>query len=214
MTEEGDRARAQPKASRGETRPAETARTGEARTILIVDDETRLRKALARSLHQEDCRMLTAASGEEALALLKKKTVDLVITDLVMPGMDGMTFVRGVRDAAPDAGIIIITAYGSPESIREAEELGVAGYLAKPFDLSQLKSKVSELLRAATLPEPRSARTFWFAGGRAWGIAVGLSRKIIRHVRPEKIAFALGRAVTRAASGLRSAFKRKDAKRQ
>ena len=67
-------------------------------TVLIVDDEERLRRGLARSLRREDRRLLTAASGEEALGLLREgDEVDLVIADLVMPGMDGMALVREIR---------------------------------------------------------------------------------------------------------------------
>lgn len=128
-----------------------------ANTILIVDDKKRLRKGLARSLGQEHFRTLTAASGEEALRLLKKTPVSLVITDLVMPGMDGMTLVREMRKSKLAAEVIIITAYGSAESKKEAKELGVAHYLAKPFDLPDLKSKVKELL--AGKPKGASGKT-------------------------------------------------------
>ncbi len=120
--------------------------TRETRTILIVDDEERLRKGLARSLSGKDRRTFTAASGEEALSVLKGRKVDLVITDLIMPGMDGMTLVGNIRSAVPGIEVIIITAYGSAESMKEAEEIGVASYLAKPFDLADLKSKVDECL--------------------------------------------------------------------
>lgn len=141
-------------------RPVEIDRipgTSEMRTILIVDDEERLRRGLARSLGREDRRTLTAASGEEALGLLKGRKVDLVITDLVMPGIDGMTLVRDIKRTVPGIEVIIITAYGSAESMKEAEELGVACYLAKPFDLSDLKSRVDACLSGGTrLSSPRT----------------------------------------------------------
>jgi two-component system response regulator (stage 0 sporulation protein F) len=130
----------------------------EANSILIVDDQKRLRKGLARSLSQEDCRTLAASSGEEALRLLERTRVDLVITDLVMPGMDGMALVREMRKSALDVEVVIITAYGSAESMQEARELGVAHYLAKPFDLPNLKSKVKELLARGADGGNRRAR--------------------------------------------------------
>lgn len=120
--------------------------TEEARTILVVDDEERLRKALARSLAQENCQVLTAASGDEAIRILEETKIDLVITDLVMPGMDGMMLVRNIKRTHPSVRTIIITAYGTDESRHEAEALGVSCYLAKPFDLSYLRSKVRELI--------------------------------------------------------------------
>jgi DNA-binding response OmpR family regulator len=69
-----------------------------------------------------------------------------LITELVIPGMDGMALIRRVRDTCDAIRTIIITAYGSSESMAEAETLGVSHYLAKPFDLSELKSRVDELL--------------------------------------------------------------------
>ena len=184
----------------------------EMHTALIVDDEERLRRALARSLAHQSRRTLTAASGEEALRLLKEEEIDLVITDLVMPGMDGMTLVRNIKDLAPSIKTIIITAYGSAGSVREAEELGVACYLAKPFDLSHLKSKVNELLAGEALPGGESS----YSGGgralcpvsltrrRALEGAVDLSRKALSYIRPRNVMPALGRAA-RAASRLTEA---------
>jgi two-component system response regulator (stage 0 sporulation protein F) len=189
----------------------------ETHTILIVDDEERLRKALARSFSEEDYRTLSAATGEGAIDLLKNRKVDLVITDLVMPGMDGMTLVRNIRDAAPEIKMIIITAYGSAESMQEAKELGVAHYLAKPFDLSDLKSKVKELLlvggtRASPVPTGSAGRSalcsVCLASGRALRATVGLSRTALVYVRPKRVFLALGKA-TKAISGLASVFTRR-----
>ena len=180
-----------------------------AHTILIVDDEERLRKGLARSLSQEDCQTLTAASAEDALSLLKERKIDLVITDLVMPGMDGMTLVRNIKTIAPGIKIVIITAYGSAESMKEAEELGVACYLAKPFDLSHLKSRVNELLAGEPLPCDESSGSgrhgtmcsICLARRKALRKAFGLTRKALPYIRPRNVIPALGR-VTRAASRL------------
>ncbi len=193
---------------------------GGTHTILIVDDEERLRKALARSFSEDNYRTLSAATGEAAIDLLKNRRVDLVITDLVMPGMDGMTLVRNMRNIAPEIKMVIITAYGSAESMQEAKELGVAHYLAKPFDLADLKSKVSDLLLVAgtrassrsSCPSGASRRSalcsVCLASGRALGATVGLSRRALVYVRPKRVFLALGRA-TRAISGLASVFTRR-----
>jgi two-component system response regulator (stage 0 sporulation protein F) len=190
------------------------------RTILIVDDEERLGKALARSFSEENYRTLNATTGEAAIDLLKNRKVDLVITDLVMPGMDGMTLVKNARKMVPEIKIVIITAYGSAESMREAKELGVAHYLAKPFDLADLKSKVRELLLVAgarassgpRCPSSGSRRSalcaVCLASGRALSATVGLSRKALVYVGPRRVLVALGRA-TRAVSGLASVFTRR-----
>ena len=168
--------------------------TGKTHTILIVDDEVRLRKALERSFRQEGYQTLAAASGEEALALLKKEKVDLVIADLVMPGMDGISLVRTIRGSDPGMKVIILTAYGSAESMAEAEALGVAHYLTKPFDLFHLKSRVKMLLKA-----PRA----WRGGqksplslvcssiGQAFGVVVSLPSQAV-HL--ERLVFTVGKA--------------------
>ena len=197
---------------------------GKAHTILIVEDQKRLRKGLARSLSQEDFRTLTAASGEEALRLLEKRRVDLVITDLVMPGMDGMALVKNIRESTRNIEVVIITAYGSAESMQEARDLGVAHYLAKPFDLPDLKSKVKELLERRTedgdekTERPSSSVLHPPAGtgcpgercsfryirlnrARALKAVVGLPRAVLEHLRPSHVVCAGGRAL-RAAVGL------------
>jgi len=204
---------------------------GEPRAILVVDDEERLRKALVRSLGQENCRALAAASGEEAVRILQKRKIDLVITDLVMPGMDGMTLVRKIKSADPSIEAIIITAYGSAESEQEAKALGVSCYLAKPFDLSHLKSKVNELLftgeaawassREAILwGVPRAVGSLCSTGGKTLGVIARLSRMAVQHIKPRNVVRAAG-GVAGAASrghfsfrGLASVFKKREVKRK
>ena len=189
-------------------------------TILIVDDEERLRKALGRSLSQEGHQTLAAASAEEALGLLNEREIDLVITDLVMTGMDGIALVKRIKHTEPGMKVIIITAYGSAESMQEAEELGVACYLAKPFDLSYLKSIVNALLPAGKTPElscepPSRAGQCQgvcclasAAAGRTLGWAAALPRRILRCIRPANVMFALGRTA-RTVFGLPWVFRTK-----
>jgi DNA-binding NtrC family response regulator len=151
--------------------------------ILIVEDEERLRKGLQKSLSQERYRVLAAASGEEALALLEKQKVDLVVTDLVMPGMDGIKLLQRIKSAAPETLAAIMTAYGSAENMRKAEELGVKTFLAKPFDLEFLKFKINELLDrrpavagAPGASEQKSNHLVYSAGKALGGLALGLRR--------------------------------------
>ena len=188
------------------------ASSSELRTILIVDDEERLRRALERSLRQENRRTYSAASGEEAEDLLREKKVDLVITDLVMPGMDGMALVRSIKSSDPGVKIIIITAYGSAESMAEAQALGVACYLAKPCDLSDLKSKVNELLPAGGPGQPACAhpgsprgpgalRFVCSGAGKTVGAVAGASGRALQYIKPRNIMLAAGR-VTGAVTGV------------
>jgi len=175
--------------------------TGKTYTVLIVDDEERLRKALARSAGQEGYRIRTAASGEEALVVLQLEKVDLVITDLVMPGMDGMSLVRAIREIDPGIPTIILTAYGSAESMAEAKTLDVAYYLTKPFDLFHLKSRMKRLLRDPRASESsrggdgaRALRLACSAVGRALGVMGSLPRKALPYVHPQHLVFTAGKA--------------------
>ena len=177
----------------------------EKHTILIVDDEERLRKALARSLSEGRCRVLAVASAEEALMLMIRERVDLVISDLIMPGMGGVMLSKSIKDAFPDVEIIILTAYGSAESRRQAEEIGVAGYLEKPFDLNYLKLKVHELLpngKAVLLSSCSSVcSAVWkgvcgigSVGANYLGTVTGLFRNTLSFFRLRNVLLVFGRA--------------------
>jgi len=186
-------------------------------TVLVVDDEDRLRRALQKTLgQQEGCRTLSAASGEEAVAAMKRERVDLVITDLVMPGMGGLELVRQAKSQSPNLKAIIITAYGSPHSEAEAEDLGVDSYLAKPFDLVQLKSKVNELLQTcepsentlgsscteSCLPvESRLLCACCSRAGRVVGVVTRVSRRVVQGLDPRNVLANAGRA-SRAVAGV------------
>ncbi len=199
----------------------------ESRTILIVDDEERLRKALARSLSQENCQVLTAASGDEAVRILRKKKIDLVVTDLVMPGMDGLTLVKNIKSTDPSIKVIIITAYGTTESWQEAEALGVSCCLAKPFDLAHLRSKVNELIfgeEPAQAPAgesnlwiaPRALRSLCSVGGMTLGKLATLSRSGFQRIKSGNVMRTAGGIVGAASragariGGLASVFKRRE----
>jgi len=175
--------------------------------LLIVDDEERLRKAMERSFRQDGYRIRTAASGEDALAVLQAEKVDLVITDLVMPGMDGMALVRAIRSSDPGMKVMVLTAYGSAESMAEAEALKVAYYLTKPFDLFHLKSRVRKLLKAPGALElacvgqgSKAFARICSTAGKAVGEAVELPRKALPYVQPERVVYAAGK-VAGAVSG-------------
>ena len=178
------------------------ASTGQKPAILIVDDEERLRNALARSFRQSGYQTHVAACGEDALAVLATEPVELVITDLVMPGMDGLALVRALPTAAQGSPpkVIILTAYGTAESQAEAQGLGVGGYLTKPFDLAQLKSRVHQLLRSPAGGRGggwavRSGYVICAAAGQALGVLAGLPRKVWSCVQPGQVMFVTGKAV-------------------
>lgn len=121
--------------------------------ILVVDDEVVLRNNLAKYLRLQGHHVDVAASGEEAIELVASDSFALVITDQRMPGMDGITLIRKLRDHQPSALTLLITAYATFESAIEALRAGAADYLLKPVSLEDLGRKVEALLRTRELAE-------------------------------------------------------------
>lgn len=116
--------------------------------LLIVDDE----ETLTFSLYQTfitapvECEVVTAASGEEALARMEQGPFDLVITDISMPGIDGLTLLRHIKAESARTQVIVITAFGSQEKEEEAYQSGADFYLEKPFDIREIKRLVINML--------------------------------------------------------------------
>lgn len=100
--------------------------------ILVVDDEEIVRLSHARLLGGNDCRVETVWNGADALAEMARRSYDLVLLDLRMPGMDGLTTLRAIKERWPNAEVVIITGYPSVETAKEAIRLGAYDYLAKP----------------------------------------------------------------------------------
>jgi len=119
--------------------------------ILIVDDEQTIRDALKMVLDEEGYHTQTAADGKEALDLINKADFDIVITDLKMPEIDGMTLTRQCQQLCPQTSIIIITAHGSLESAIEALRIGAYDYILKPFDFDDVLYKIKRLIRQKEL---------------------------------------------------------------
>jgi DNA-binding NtrC family response regulator len=129
--------------------------------VLVVDDEQSLRKVLAATLQREGYEVTVCADGQEALASLERDGADVVVTDLVMPRMDGMTLLRKVVARHPDVPVIVITAHGRIDSAVEAMKAGAFDFLAKPFDHEELKAIIAKGARQSdynaknALPEER-----------------------------------------------------------
>ncbi len=101
-------------------------------SVLVVDDEEVIRRGYARTLSGADCNVSTAWNGKEALDAFEKERFDVVLLDLRMPEMDGMTVLRTIKDKWPDSEVVIITGYPSIETAKEALRLGAYDYLSKP----------------------------------------------------------------------------------
>lgn len=114
--------------------------------ILIVDDEVNIRSALVTMLEKKGYHVAGKGTGEEALQHLEEVRADLVITDLRMPGIGGIEFLRRVKDQWPDTVVVIMTAYGSIDTAVEAMRLGAYDYLTKPVDRERLPVVVAKAL--------------------------------------------------------------------
>lgn len=122
--------------------------------ILIVDDEPTLVFFLRQGLSEADlnCDVEGVGTGEEALARLTFDRYSVLITDLKMPGINGLTLAAAARSLQPSIGIVLMTAYGSREVEAEAEQLFVDGYLTKPFKMEQLRNLVEKILHIRQSP--------------------------------------------------------------
>ncbi len=119
---------------------------GEAtKRILIVDDEENTRIGLSKLLAQEGFEVESAANGNEALDCLGHRKVNLVISDINMPEMNGLAFLRELSRKFPSTNVIMITAYGGVESYLEAMNLGAYEYLHKPVRLEELRSVMNKI---------------------------------------------------------------------
>ncbi len=114
------------------------------KTILFVDDEHILLDAAERILGEWFV-VLIAGNGEEALRLLNEERVDCVVLDLVLPGMDGVTLLRSLRERGSDVPVIVVTGWSKLEYAEKCADLGVSGYLNKPYEFEELRDRVKKL---------------------------------------------------------------------
>jgi DNA-binding response OmpR family regulator len=127
------------------------------KTILIADDEERMRSLLRNYLSQEGYRVLTAGNGREALLLARREKPDVVLLDVMMPEMDGFEFLRLYRAENPDGAVIIITARVDDADAVLGLELGADDYVTKPFSPRVLVARVRAMLRRAGLQAPTAS---------------------------------------------------------
>lgn len=102
-------------------------------SILVVDDEEMMRNLLTKILSREGYKMLTAENGNHALEIIKTDKVDLIISDMKMPQMNGFELLKHVKRDHPNVGVIIMTAYGDTYTVKDALLLGADEYITKPF---------------------------------------------------------------------------------
>ncbi|MDZ7759782.1 MAG: response regulator [Desulfovermiculus sp.] len=114
--------------------------------VMVVDDEESIRLAVERILTRLDCRVVTAADGQECLELLGQEGADIVLLDLKMPGMDGMEVHQRIREQDDSILVIIITGYATIETAIEAMKQGAYDFIPKPFEAEQLRIVIKRAL--------------------------------------------------------------------
>src|SRR5262245_43760331 len=130
----------------------------ERKQILVVDDEPNLRRVLRAQLERDGCDVHTAEDGEQALALLRDHHIDLVITDLRMPKLDGMELLRRITALEDPMPVVMITAHGTVDTAVEALKTGAFDYITKPFDQHDVRTIVRKALRTQDLSASEASR--------------------------------------------------------
>ncbi|AKT41895.1 sigma-54-dependent transcriptional regulator [Chondromyces crocatus] len=130
----------------------------EKKQILVVDDEANLRRVLAAQLSRDGYEVHTAEDGEEGIAFLKEHHIDLVLTDLRMPKVDGMDLLRASLRDDPSRPVVMITAYGTVDNAVEALKTGAFDYITKPADQAEVRMVVKKALRTRDLERADATR--------------------------------------------------------
>ena len=130
----------------GELTRAAPAARGARKRVLVVDDEASIRELLSKTLALAEYDVDTAVDASAALERMRSSTYDLLIADLKMPGIDGLTLIRQAKQIQADLPVIIITGFSTESSAIEAVNLGVAGYLTKPFRVPQVLAAAAKAL--------------------------------------------------------------------
>ena len=173
--------------------------------VLLVDDDARIRQALGLALDDEGFTMEAAGSGEQALAVLRDNDVDVVLLDLMLPGVDGLVVCRTLR-ARSDLPIIIVSARSDSGDIIEGLEAGADDYVTKPLDAGELAARIRALLRRRRPAVDEAGRRFVLGDVevlpdegvvRKAGVEIHLTRTELRLL--VELLSAGGRVVTREA---------------
>ncbi len=116
----------------------------EKRHIVVADDEVLLCKTIGDILRREGYKITLVHDGSQALSLVQREQVDLVLLDLMMPGMNGLQVLERIKQDSPSTRVIMLSGFGSPEYIRQAEKAGADGFIDKPLGIEMLKKRIRD----------------------------------------------------------------------
>ena len=189
-------------------------------TILAVDDEPNMRRLLEISLRQAGYKPVLAADGYEALAQIKAQHIDLVVSDLHMPGMNGLALLKAIRQENETLPFMMVTALGEIKTAVEAMKLGASDYILRPFDLETLEIAIAKALSNRRL---QLENTYLKADNEAVSIDAGFIgesapmlalKQLIAQVAPEKATVLItgetGTGKELVAKAIHAASKRKN----
>ncbi len=129
--------------------------------LLIVDDEEMMRTFLREVLSEEGYDIELACSGEEAVQVLEQEHFDIVLTDIVMPGLDGLGVVSAAKKLPTNVDVIVMTGYASMETAVESMKLGAADYITKPFNIDQIRIIVANVVKERRLRREAAEGQFY-----------------------------------------------------
>lgn len=144
--------------------------------ILIVDDEKNYPTILGEVLREEGYTPLTASSGLMALEILNDECVDLVLSDVTMPGMDGIELLEKIKETTPGTPVIVMTAYGSVEKAVEAMHKGAYTYILKPFENDTLVAHISKAISIQKIVQENCALRDAVSSAYSFGKIIGKSK--------------------------------------
>jgi two-component system response regulator PilR (NtrC family) len=147
--------------------------------VLVVDDEVSMRELLGIMLRKSGYDVTLADGGEPAVELLRSAVFDLVITDLRMRKVDGISVLRAAKEHSPQTVVLVVTAYASTETAVEAMKLGAYDYITKPFKLDEIRLTIGNALERKRLQDENVALRRQLRQERAFEAFVGKSRKML-----------------------------------
>ena len=152
-------------------------------TVLIVDDEDEIRNLCRDVATDSGLRARTASTTEQALEILDQNPVDIVLTDLRVPQLGGVEILKRIRETYPQTAVLVLTQYGTIESAVEATRMGAVDYVTKPFQVQELRAKLSRVVRSLEIDQENRILREQLRTRPGFGGLIGVSAKMQRVYR-------------------------------
>src|SRR5260370_23190983 len=149
-------------------------------SILIVDDEQSICETCATVAEQCEMKAIAVATAEEALEVLEHSAIDILLTDLKLPRTNGVELLKQVHDLHPEVAVVVLTQYGTIESVLEVTRLGAVDYVTKPFLIEELRSRLQRAARAVQLQQENHLLREQLRTRPGFGGLIGVSERMQR----------------------------------